>query len=353
MIKGVSLFANVGIAETYIAKHGIKISVANELISKRARFHQEMHADCKMIEGDITDEQVFQRVLQKSQKDGCDFLIATPPCQGMSLAGRMLEDDPRNSLVKYVVKLAKNLQPNNILIENVPRVLKTYLMDKKEKIKITDYIKWELEPYGYMINPVVVDASDYGTPQKRKRAIYLISKLAKWELPPKEPKRTVREMIGELPSLESGESSSIEYHRAKRHNQRHIEFLKHTPTGKTALHNSIHYPKKEDGSRIKGFDTTYKRIEWDKPSPTITMANGSVSSQNNVHPGRLREDGTYTDARVLTLKEIFILTGLPDEWRPPEWASENFVRTVIGEGVPPKLIDRLLSTMPKRGKESS
>ncbi|RUM64861.1 MAG: DNA (cytosine-5-)-methyltransferase [Sulfurimonas sp.] len=346
-MKGVSLFANVGIAETYIKKHKIDIVVANELLDNRAQFHQEMHTKCQMIQGDITNDEVFNQVLTTAKKKKCDFLIATPPCQGMSLAGKMQENDPRNSLIKYVIKLAIELQPNNILIENVPKVLKTYLVNNGKTIKITDYIKQELEPLGYIINPVVVDASDYGTPQSRKRAIYLISKLHKWELPSKQDKITVREMIEHLPSLESGETSSVEFHIAKVHNDRHISFLKQTPTGKTALHNKVHYPKKVDGTRIKGYDTTYKRIEWDKPAPTITMANGSVSSQNNVHPGRLKEDGTYSDARVLTLKEIFILTGLPDSWTPPKWASENLIRQVIGEGIPPKLIDQLLSTIPK------
>ena len=346
-MKGVSLFANVGIAETYIKKHKIDIVVANELLDNRAQFHQEMHTKCKMIQGDITNDEVFDKVLATAKKKQCDFLIATPPCQGMSLAGKMQDNDPRNSLIKYVIKLATELQPKNILIENVPKVLKTYLVHNGKTIKITDYIKQELEPLGYIVNPVVVDASDYGTAQSRKRAIYLISKLHKWELPNKQDKITVREMIEHLPSLESGETSSVAFHKAKVHNDRHISFLKQTPTGKTALHNRVHYPKKVDGTRIKGYDTTYKRIEWDKPAPTITMANGSVSSQNNVHPGRLKEDGTYSDARVLTLKEIFILTGLPDSWTPPKWASENLIRQVIGEGVPPKLIDQLLSTIPK------
>ena len=346
-MKGVSLFANVGIAETYINKHNIDMVVANELLENRAKFHQEMHSKCQMIQGDITNDEVFNEVLTSTRKKKCDFLIATPPCQGMSLAGRMQENDPRNSLIKYVIKLAIELQPNNILIENVPKVLKTYLVHNGEKLKITDYIKQELEPLGYIVNPVVVDASDYGTPQSRKRAIYLISKVHKWELPSTQDKITVREMIEHLPSLESGETSSVEFHKAKVHNDRHISFLKQTPTGKTALHNPIHYPKKQDGTRIKGYDTTYKRIEWDKPAPTITMANGSISSQNNVHPGRLKEDGTYSDARVLTLKETFILTGLPNNWTPPEWASENLIRKVIGEGVPPKLIDKILSTIPK------
>ena len=164
-------------------------------------------------------------------------------------------------------------------------------------------------------------------------------------------KITVKEAIGHLPSIESGEKSDIQYHYAKKHNNRHISFLKYTPTGKTALHNEIHYPKKEDGTQIKGYATTYKRIEWDKPAPTITMANGSVSSQNNVHPGNLKVDGTYSDARVLTLKEIFILTGLPKNWHPPKWATENLIRQVIGEGVPPRLIDRLLTTMPIKNYE--
>ncbi len=347
-IKGVSLFANVGIAETYMQTQGIEIVVANELMQKRVAFYKELYPSCDMVQGDITDDEIFNSILAKAQQHKCDFLIATPPCQGMSLAGKMREDDPRNSLIKYAVKMVQKLQPSNVLIENVPKVLNTYLVHKKKKIKITDFIKSELEPLGYIINPVVVDAANYGTPQSRKRAIYLISKLQKWLPPQKQKKITVREAIGDLPSLESGQSSNIEYHYAKKHNERHISFLRHTPTGKSALHNKVHYPKKEDGTRIKGYDTTYKRIEWDKPSPTITMANGSVSSQNNVHPGRRLEDGTYSDARVLTLKEIFILSGLPDRWQPPKWAKENLIREVIGEGVPPKLVEALLSVMPKK-----
>ena len=81
------------------------------------------------------------------------------------------------------------------------------------------------------------------------------------------------------------------------------------------------------------------------------MANGSISSQNNVHPGRLKSDGTYSDARVLSLKEIFILTGLPEDWHPPKWASENLIRQVTGEGIPPKLIDRLLTTITQKNKQ--
>lgn len=346
-MNGVSLFANVGIAETYIKNHNINIVVANELLEKRVNFYKENHENCNIIQGDISNEIVFNKILNEAKKQNCDFLLATPPCQGMSVAGRMKEDDPRNSLIKYVIEFIKKLEPTHILIENVQGILKTSIMINGIKTKVVDYINNELKPLDYFINPTLIDTADYGTPQSRKRAIFLISKISKWELPNKEDKITVKDAIGYLPSLESEENSEIEYHYAKKHNDRHISFLKHTSSGKTALHNEIHYPKKEDGTRIKGYSTTYKRIDWDKPAPTITMANGSVSSQNNVHPGILKEDGTYSDARVLSLKEIFILTGLPKDWHPPKWASENLIRQVIGEGVPPKLIDRLLTTLPK------
>ncbi|MEA3227495.1 MAG: DNA cytosine methyltransferase [Campylobacterota bacterium] len=344
-MNGVSLFANVGIAETYIHNHNIDIVVANELLENRARFHKENHPNCTPIVGDITNKEIYNKILETSKKNNCEFLIATPPCQGMSVAGKMQEDDPRNSLIKHVIELTLDLKPKHILIENVPGILKTYLWVNGTKTKVIDYIKESLNQY--YVNYQVVDSADFGTAQSRKRAIFLISNVAKWEFPKTQQRITVKEAISHLPSLESSQNSMIPYHNAKEHNKRHIFSLKHTPSAKSALHNEIHYPKKEDGTRIKGYATTYKRIDWDKPAPTITMANGSISSQNNVHPGRLQRDGTYSDARVLTLKEIFILTGLPDDWHPPKWASENLIRQVIGEGVPPRLIDALLTTIPK------
>lgn len=344
-IRGVSLFANVGIAETYLKNHNIKIVVANELIKKRADFYKELYPETNMIVGDINDEKIYKSILEDSIKKKCNFLLATPPCQGMSVAGKMKKDDPRNNLIIKVIEFIKELQPKNIIIENVPGILRTNIEYNSNEEKIVNFIERELNDY--FVNYSIIDVADYETPQTRKRAIFLISKDRFWDFPKKSSKMTtVRDAIGHLPSLESGEKSDIPYHFAKKHNERHILWLKNTPTGKTAINNENFFPVKDNGERIRGYQTTYKRIDWDKPAPTITMANGSVSSQNNVHPGRLKEDGCYSDARVLTLKEIFILTGLPDNWTYPKWASENLVRQVIGEGIPPKLLDNLLKEIP-------
>ncbi len=347
-INGVSLFSNVGIDETYFEKHNIKIVCANELLEKRAKFYQHLYPDVNMICGDITDDNIFNEIIKNYKKNNCEFLIATPPCQGMSVAGKRDKNDKRNFLIKYVIDFIKKTQPKNIIIENVPQILKTKINIDNEDILITEYIKKELEQYNYFINYQVLDASNYYTPQYRKRAIFLISKIRKWEFP--EPSKkiiTVREAIGDLPSLESGEKSNIKYHYAKKHNEREISWLKHTPTGKTALDNEVYYPKRLlDGKRITCFHSCYQRLDWDRPSTTITMNNGSLSSQSNGHPGRLLEDGTYSDARVLSILELLRLTGLPDNWNIPDWASDNLIREVIGECFPPKFAAALLTTIP-------
>lgn len=345
-INGLSLFSNVGIAETYI-HNKINIVVANELLEIRSNFYKEMYHNTNMINGDITNELIFNKVIEKSIENNCEFLIATPPCQGMSVAGKMSENDIRNTLIIKVIQAIKLIKPKYFLIENVVAMPNTFILINNKKILIKDYIYNELSN-DYNININILNTMHYGTPQSRKRCIILgtLNSLKEWKVPNiYNYIITVDNAISYLPSLEHNQDSNIPFHYAKKHNENHVLWMKNTPTGQSALLNKIHFPKKENGDKIKGFLTTYKRIEWNKPAPTITMANGSISSQNNVHPGRLNEDGTYSDARVLTLKEIFILTGLPDDWTPPNWASENLIRQVIGEGVPPKLIEALINNL--------
>lgn len=347
MVNGISLFSNVGIDELYFKEYGVNIVVSNELLQKRCDFYNHIYPNVNMVCGDITNKEIFNKLIDLYKKNNCDFLIATPPCQGMSLAGKMDKNDSRNQLIINIIEFIKITKPTNIIIENVPQILNFYIPFEDSYIKIIDYIHSELEPLGYFINASVLNAADYNTPQYRKRAIFLISKLKKWEFPDKNKQITVRDAIGDLPSLESGEKSNIKYHNAKKHKDDHVLWMKHTPTGKTALDNEIYYPKK-DGRKIKGYSTTYKRIDWDKPAPTITMCNGGISSQNNVHPGNLLDNGTYSDARVLTILELLRLSGMPDDWNIPSWATDNFIRQVIGESFPPKFASSLLATMPTK-----
>ena len=118
-IRAVSLFANVGIAETYLDKVGINVVVANELLEERAKFYSHLYPQVDMVAGDITDENVFDEVIKKATEAKVEFLIATPPCQGMSCAGRKDPKDPRNFLIYYAIEAIKKLKPRFVLLENV------------------------------------------------------------------------------------------------------------------------------------------------------------------------------------------------------------------------------------------
>lgn len=351
-MKGLSLFANVGIGETYLDQLGIEIVVANELLEDRAEFYRKLHPNTKMICGSITDPKIYSEIIKEA--DGVDFIMATPPCQGMSQANAIKNsNDPRNSLIKMVVKAINDLRPKYVLIENVPGMARSFIEHNGKSVNIMEFVKNNIPP-SYTVNHEVLNASDYGTPQHRKRLITLISSEAKWEMPKKHEKiHTVSEAIGHLPSLESEDKSDIPWHFGRKHNARHILWMKHTPTGETAYDNPVHYPQIIDKNTgqirmIRGFRSTYKRIKWHEPSPTIGMTNGSINSQNNVHPGNKLKDGTYSDARVLSVREITILCGLPEDHfdKYENEIDENFMRHVIGECFPPKLCLEICKKIP-------
>ncbi|WP_180951660.1 DNA cytosine methyltransferase, partial [Spiroplasma melliferum] len=287
-MRGLSLFSNVGIAELYLKKLNIDIRVASELKEDRARFYKHIYPDTNVIIGDIKNKNIFEQIIAKSKEEKIDFILATPPCQGMSNAGKGDWKDQRNLLVKYVIDAMLVLKPKYVLLENVPNFLNTKIYIDGENQKITNYITNKLHAK-YFFDQNVVNAADYGVPQIRKRAIILFSRkdVKKVGIPLIKEKKwvTVRDAIGSLPSLEpiirkennnkpNDYSNFYKWHFSPTHCMRHIEIMKHTPTGKSAFENIDKYmPRKENGDLIKGFLTTYKRIEWDLPAPTITMAN--------------------------------------------------------------------------------
>jgi len=344
-MRGVSLFSGAGIAEHFMEDLGIEIVVANELIEKRAKLYQNIYPNTKMIQGDILNNKVFNNIIKKSGK--IDFLIASPPCQGMSIAGknRSVKEmmlDERNHLILKVVEFIKIKNPKYILIENVSRLLKLLISHNGKLLTVVELLSSNFSK-DYIIEAKILDAKDYGVPQRRKRAIIkMYKKQFKWDWPKKEKEITVQETIGHLPSIEAGESSNLKWHFARSHTPKHILWMKNTPTGTTAFHNKKHYPKKEDGIKIKGYESTYRRINWDEPSPAITIRNDAISSQRNVHPGRKNKNGTYSDARVLTPLELFLLTSLPNNWNIPDNTPEILIRQCIGEAIPPVMITKIL-----------
>jgi DNA (cytosine-5)-methyltransferase 1 len=200
----------------------------------------------------------------------------------------------------------------------------------------------------YIIEHGIYNAADYGVPQIRKRALLRVyKKHLNWCEPLKQEHVTLRQAIGHLPIVESEEDSGIPFHRGPKHSAKHIETMKHTPSGCSAYDNPVYYPKRDDGERVRGYHNTYTRLSWDKVCPTRTMNSGTISGSNNCHPGRLLEDGTYSDARVLTLLELFIVSSLPQDMSFPENLTEKQIREIVGEGIPPLMSKAFLENICK------
>ncbi len=344
-IKAVSLFSSAGIGELRLPK-AIDVVVANELLEPRAKCYSYFYPNTTMICGDITEATIKNRIINIA-KDQCKLLIATPPCQGLSTLGKnkaqdQYEADKRNYLIFDTLDVIDSCDFDYILIENVPKFIDMYFPYEGTYCHLEEILQRKYSTK-YYIDVRVLNAKDFGIAQSRPRAIIKLWKRDLfWPWPLKEEEITLQEAIGHLPSLEPGQDSGIPWHYAKPQNPRLVLAMRHTPPGKSAIANEVYYPKKEDGSRIKGFHNTFKRMVWDQPCPARTTYCGSMSSHNNVHPGHLLEDGTYSDPRVLTLLETFIVSSIPTDIRFPENTTDNFIRTVIGEAIPPHLMERIL-----------
>lgn len=377
-IKGLSLFANVGVAEARLNElDDIEILIANEIDEKRAKMYQHIYPNTEMITGDITNSDIFNDVILKSKKAGVNFIIATPPCQGMSTAGKMDPKDERNQLIFYAIKAIKELMPDYVLIENVPQQLKTKIHYNNKDILIPEYIHACLDD-DYSIYNQVVESSNFGVAQIRQRSIFLMVKKTidiDWDfsnLPLTERPKTLEDVIGHLPSIDPkiqgySEKELLDYfpeyyikkeqglkvskwHRPPVHKIRHVEIMRYTPEGMSAMKNEIHYPKKPNGERIKGYANTYKRQLWNRPAYTVTTYNGAICSHDNVHPGHYigkdnNGDDIYSDPRVLTIYELMRVMSIPDDWNIPEWANESLIRHSIGEGIPPLVIKILIENL--------
>ncbi len=369
----VSLFANIGIGEAYLKSIGFNVIVANELEPKRANIYKQIYPDTEVVCGDIRERKVIDEIIKLSAGQKVDVVMATPPCQGMSTAGKQTKYDERNNLFLYAVSIIQILKPKYFLIENVPGFLTTSIIYNNVPCLIPNVIK-DLLGSSYHLSFNNVDSYLYGVPQYRNRMILLGTKKRVrriWEMPKTDDHvMTLRDAIGHLPILDpyvydipEAEAMSIfpEYkkradealkispwHVPPRHILRQVITMQHTPTGCSAFDNEKYKPRKKNGEIVKGFHNTYSRQNWDTPAYTIAMSNNQISTQNSVHPGRFigkdcNGEDIYSDPRVFTIYELMRIMSIPEDWPIPLTVSKQYLRHIIGEGVPSLLIKKIFS----------
>jgi len=207
--KVLDLFCGAGGLSKGFEWAGYNIVAANDILKSACDTYRRNHKNTYVIEGDITKDEVKNKLLEKLKSKNVDIVIGGPPCQGFSYAGKRMIDDPRNFLFKEFVEIVSKIKPRVVLLENVEGILTS------NKGKTYKSIKKSFESLNYSMEGRKIHAVKYGVPQKRKRVI-LIGILGKKPekcfpgeiIQDEENFITVRDALSDLPSIK-GDSNMI------------------------------------------------------------------------------------------------------------------------------------------------
>lgn len=365
----ISLFSSAGVGCFGFKQAGFECIATNEIIERRLNI-QKINQKCKYstgyINGDITleetKEQIYAQVefwKKNHSIDEPDVVIATPPCQGMSIANhkKSINEIERNSLVVESIYLVKNIKPKIFIFENVYSFLKTACVEEDTVMSISDAIDKNLSD-DYVINSKVINFKNYGSNSSRTRTL-VIGVLKKYvcEFTPEElfpiyrSEQELRKVIGHLPKLtRMGEFSKTDFlHSFRRYDLRMRQWISGLKEGQSAFDNAnpLEQPHRIIDNKIvmnknKNGDK-YTRQCWDKVAPCIHTRNDQLASQNTIHP---------VDDRVFSIRELMYLMSIPEEfkWFEQSTAKINLmsdeektilmksheinIRQSIGEAVP-------------------
>jgi DNA (cytosine-5)-methyltransferase 1 len=332
-----SLFSSAGVGCYGFKEENFYCVATVELLERRLKiqsYNQKCTYESGYISGDLTTKEVKDKVFAEldlwkkwySVSD-LDVLIATPPCQGMSVANHKKKDElKRNSLVVESIKLTKKIKPKFFIFENVRAFLTSICTDIDGKDKpIKQAIDYNLSGE-YNIHFQVLNFKDYGNPSSRTRTLVIGVRKDLKEITPlnvfpdQQPERTLRQVIGHLPALKKmGEISKEDIYHNFRSYSPHMEcWIAGIKEGQSAFDNEDHtkiphsikdgvivYNAKKNGDK-------YTRQCWDKVAPCIHTRNDIMASQNTVHP---------TDNRVFSIREVMLMMSVPNDFR---WSDIPF-----------------------------
>lgn len=162
-LTAVSLFSGAGGMDVGFEQAGIKILLANEIDKMASNTFIKNHSDTIMVVDDINN--IFS-LLEKYE--GVDIVFGGPPCQGFSVIGKMNPDDVRSQLIWSFLKAVEVIKPRAFVMENV----KALATIKKWKDVREKYIS-QAKDMGYGCIPFIINAAEYGTPQKRERVFFI------------------------------------------------------------------------------------------------------------------------------------------------------------------------------------
>ena len=340
----VELFAGAGGLSIGLERAGFSVVMANEIEKDFAASFSMNHPNALMLNRDIHEIDFAYEAAQSGHTD-ITLVSGGPPCQGFSTVGSKNRKDPRNSLFYEYLRAVAELNPSYVIFENVLGFKKMY---DGEAFNI---LTRELKYLGYDFVSSILEASDYGLPQKRQRTIIvgwkahlnpvllpLPTHTATPDFSGGSPKRSLMDALSDLPPLEANDSASgyaalplndyqqkmrgdesvLTEHNSSNYGEKMKEILSLIPQGGTVDDLPFRLRPKSY------FGNTYARLLPDVPSPTITRNFGTPSSSRCVHPFQNRALSTREGARLQGFHDSYRLCG-----------SKISKNLQIGNAVPP------------------
>jgi DNA (cytosine-5)-methyltransferase 1 len=342
----VDLFAGAGGFSLGFELAGARIAGAVEIDHWACETFKANHPDAVVLQEDIAKIS-DATILATFGELKPDILLGGPPCQGFSICNKKNGDpsDPRNSLFEEFIRIGRLLMPSVMIMENVPNLMKA---KTKTGSHIIDIITKELEKIGYIAKSSILEASDYGVPQMRKRLIVIATKI---QLDKPFPQKThaaaalktlfgheikkcptLWEAISDFPEIEAGEgaeeaeytlSPQNEYqhllrtgarklfnHKAMNHSKRIVERFASMRWGDSTADVPEHLrPIKRNGTAHsdKIYDQNNRRLHPDRLCHTIPAS----FYANFVHPYQNRNFTAREGARIQSFPDWYVFMGKP------------------------------------------
>ena len=249
-------------------------------------------------------------------------LLGGPPCQGHSaFNNRTRHDDDRNALYGAMVRAAEVLQPQHVVIENVPGAL-------RDRRGIVQRSIEALQALGYAVDACVVDMSGIGVPQRRKRLVVVASlsgdkSIEEMLATQRRASRGVRWAIEDLEDVVSNSVLDMSCASAPQTRKR-IDALFERDLWD--LPDELRPACHAGGGH--SYKSIYGRLRWDEPAQTVTTGFYSMCMGRNVHPSR---------RRTITAHEAARLQYFPDSFDFSLVSKRTDLARLIGNAVPPKL----------------
>lgn len=324
----IDLFAGAGGMTLGLKRAGFDVRAAVELEPIAVETYLANHPDVAVFRGDIRlipPQAVLAWLgLEPGQ---LDLLAGCPPCQGFStittLNGNREVVDARNDLVYAYGDYISVMRPRSVLMENVPRLRNDPRMSQLLKL---------LESLGYNVEDAirVLNAADYGVPQRRRRLVLLAAHgdRVAFSDPTEATKKTVRDAIGEMPK--AGTSGDPLHDLPERRSPEVRALIRRIPIDGGSRLDLSPQEQLTCHQDFDGFKDIYGRMAWDKPAPTITGGCVNPSKGRFLHP---------KEHRAITLREAALLQSFPADYRFSLRRGKFPAAAMIGNALPPPFVE--------------